>query len=298
MNNIMTKESINEFSVVGVLNEMKLIEGTSNKSNDQYVGLDIQIKVDQPIGDKVEENVIPVKLFSSRHKKDGNLNANYDRIKGYADKLQSLGSVDNPKDASRVNVVAKIAENAFAGKDGRIINTWQLSTNFINDARNSDEEGATFVVTGVVVKKLQELDREGNETGRLIVKLDIIGYNGTSNVIDFYASGSAADHIDRNWEQGDTVKAAGVIAMTKKVIKIEEEMGFGEALVKERTESRRELIITKGSQAGLSEDESYDSDDIKVSLDKRKAYLTSLEENAKNKSSAAPAKKSSDGFGF
>jgi hypothetical protein len=302
MLDIMKRESINEFIINGVLNEIDVKEGTSPKTNDGWISCEAAIRVDQEINGKVEENIIPIKLFSNRHKKDSSgkpsneLNVNYDRIKEYGEKLIALGSVEPGEEgkASRVSVTASIRENSFAGRDGRIVNTWQLSTNFINSMKNSDDEEATFLVTGVVVKKIHETDREGEETGRLIVKLCIVGWNGSANVIDFIAEGSAADHIDRNWEQGDTIKAAGVIAMTKKTVKTTEDVGFGEPIVHTRTETRRELIIKSGSGAGLSEDESYDSDDIKVALDKRKAYLTSLE-NAPKATSVA---KKNDGFGF
>lgn len=290
-----TKESLNEFSVIGILNEIKINEGTSKKTNDQWVSCEASVRVDQDINGKTEENIVPVKLFASRHKKDGGLNANFDRIKEYGEKLISLGSVEPGQEdkASKISITASIRENSFAGRDGRTINSWQLSTNFINNQRRDDEEGATFVVTGVVVKKVPELDREGNETGRLLIKLCVISWGGTANVIDFYAEGSAADHIDRNWEQGDTVKAAGVIAMTNRIVKTQEDVGFGEPIVHTRTESRRELIITSGSNSGLSEDESYDADDIKVALDKRKAYLASLEQKP-----AQTPKKDSSSFGF
>lgn len=290
MLNIKKNESINEFTIVGVLNEIKVSEGTSNKTNDQYIGIDAQIRVDQEIDGNQEENIIPVKLFSSRHKKDGGLNSNYDRLKGYAEKLQSIGSVDDPSKASRVSLTAKISENSFAGRDGRVVTDWQLSTNFLNNAKGDEDETARFVVTGVVGKKFQELDREGNETGRLVVRLAVIGYNGKANIIDFYASGSKADHIDRYWEQGDTVKAAGIIAVTKKVVHKEEEMGFGDPIVNEYTVPRKELIITKGSRAGLDESESYDADEVKTSIDERNAYIESLKEGAKKSTSAASTK--------
>lgn len=294
MLDVMKNESINEFKIVGILNEIEIKEGTSKKTNDQWISCEASVRVDQDINGRTEENIVPVKLFASRHKKDGGNNANFDRIKEYGEKLIALGSVEPGQEdkASKVTITASIKENSFAGRDGRIVNSWQLSSNFINSQRRDDEEGATFLVTGVVMKKIPETDRSGEETGRLLVKLCLIGWGGTANVIDFYAEGSAADHIDRNWEQGDTVKAAGVIAMTSRTVKVEEEVGFGEPIVHTRTESRRELIITSGSGAGLSEDKSYDADDIKVSLEKRKAYLASLEEQKPT------PKKSNDSFGF
>lgn len=302
MLDIKKKESTNEFVICGVLNSIKISEGTSSKKNDDYIAADIEVRVDQTVNGNVEESIVPIKLSSMRHKADKSLNSNYDRIKSYGDKLIALTSVDPGEEdrASMVNITASIKENSFASRTGNIINDWQLSTNFINDKKRNDKEEATFILTGVVVNNLadaREVDSEGNETGRLNVKLCVVGWNGQANVIDFVAEGSAAEHIERNWEQGDTVRAAGYIVVNQKVVKSGggEDFGFGE-MKREHTVPKRELLITAGSGAGLSEDESYDSGDIKVALDERLVYLESLKNKGKDKEEKPS--KNNGGFGF
>lgn len=299
MLDIMKTQSVNEFNIIGTLNEIEITEGTSQKTGDGYISCNISVRVDQDINGVTEENIIPIKLFSNRHKKGSKeLNNNYDRIKKYGETLTSLGAVEEGKEnlASKVSIQAQIAENIFAGRDGRVVNTWQLSSNFINNWRAQDTEGATFEVTGVVAKKIPETDKEGNETGRLIVKMCLVGWGGTANVLDFYASGNSATYIDRNWNEGDTVRAAGAVSITKKVVEREanDEYGFGEPVKKYNTISKRELIILAGSRSGLDEDESYDADDIKIALDKRKAKIAEVENGVK-KTANKPA---NDGFGF
>lgn len=298
MLNIKKDESVNEFNIVGILNEMDVKEGTSSKTNDDWISIKMDIRLDQEYDGRVEENIIPVKLFSSKHKKGTKeINNNYERFKKYADTLISLGACDEGKEnmASKLSIQAKIKENSFAAQDGRFVENWELSTNFANSQKPQDKEGSSFIVTGTIVGMNKELDKDGNETGRLKIKLCLVGYNGAANVIDFVASGSPANYIENNWNEGDTVKAAGIIRSTQEVVSKEEEVGFGEPIVKNYTRTTRELVITSGSRGGLDDDSSYDADDIRTALNERKARKEEAIANA-SKSSSAPANKG--GFGF
>lgn len=299
MKDIKKHESRNEFVICGTLNTIKITEGTSNKKNDDFVAADIEIRVDQNVNGTMEESIVPIKLFSMRHKTDKSLNANYDRIKSYGDRLIPLTICDPGEEdkASQVRIEAAISENSFKTRDDRIVNAWQLTTNFVNDKKRNDKEEASFIVTGVVVNDLgsaREMDSDGNETGRLIVKLCLVGWGGRANVVEFVAEGSAAEHIERNWAQGDTVTAAGFVVISQKTVSSTEDFGFGD-MKHDHTVSKRELLITAGSGAGLSEDESYDASDIKVALDERLAYLNSLTVKAKEEK---PSPKKDNGFGF
>lgn len=297
MLNVNKDQSKNIFQINGVINDMDVKEGVSPKSNDQYISCEISVRVDQEIDGEMKENIIPIQLFSMRHKKsDGSLNKNYDRIKEYYEKYVSLEAVEPGKEhlASKVSIQAQLGENTFTGRDGREVRSWRLSTNFINDMKPSEKEEASFVVTGVVLSKTPEVDKEENETGRLIVQMCLIDFRGQANVVDFIAAGGPATHIDQNWEIGDTVKAGGIVSMTNKVVYVEEEMGFGESIKRPRTESRRELIITKGSQAGLDEDYSYDGDDIRKILAERRANLDA----AKNITKKPATQSSQNPFDF
>lgn len=297
MLDIKNHKSDNYFNVTGILNNIDVKKATSPKTKDDYISLELEVRVDQAIDGTVTENIIPIGLFANRHKKENGkpgqeLNMLYDKYVEYANNLVSLGSADENHPASKVTLSTEIRENNFMGKNGKRVDSWKLSTNFINEARASDEESARFKITGVLVGKNPEVDKEGNETGRILLKICIVGYGGKANVIDFVATGAVAEHIDRNWEKGDTIKAAGLIAMTNKIIDIEENLGIGETQIRHQTVSRRELIITGCSEGCLDDSEAYDADDIKVALDARKAYLATLETQTQK---SAPK---NDGFGF
>lgn len=291
-------ESDNYFNIIGTLNEIEVKEGTSAAKNDQWISCTLQVRVDQEIDGKTTENIIPVNLYAMRHKSNSTeLNTNYDRIVDYKENLISLGSCEKGKEnfASKVAITASIRENTFYTKTGEEVNDWRLSTNFVNNWRASDEEGARFQVTGVVVKKFRETNRDGDETGRLIIKLCLIGYAGKANVIEFCAYGTKADYIDQHWNKGDTIKCAGFITMTNKIVETKEDTGFGDPIITRRTETRRELVIDRGSGEGLDEGHSYDADDIRVALDERKAELVKAQAAAKEKK---PVKASNIDLGF
>lgn len=290
MLDITKKKSTNKFNIVGVINEIKSKEDT-NKNGEAYVRCEIDVKVNQVIDGEKVISIFPVSLSANRYKKGTkDLNSNYDRIKEYANTLTSLGA-ENGKEASYVAIEAEIKENAFVSSTtGKLIDGWQLTTNFVNSPREREDK-AEFLITGVVIKKIPEINKEGDETGRLIVKICVVGYGGMANVIDFIAEGSKADYISNNWEIGDTVKAFGRMIFSTTTEWVEEEVGFGDPIKTPKTKVKKELLITSGSPGCLSDNESYDSDDIKVILEKRKAYLESLESPSK-----APEKKKDLGF--
>ena len=231
-------------------------------------------------------------------KSDKTVNPNYARILGYRDSFTSLSAAETPAQASKVTIgLANITENKWIDQTTKELRTgFRINSNFINKARDTDEEKATFEVSGVVGKLQPEYDKNGDETGRLIVKFIVVQFGGKVDIIDFIAADTAKAHIETNWKEGDTVKVVGVINMTQKTVTWMEPQGFGPDIPRQRTESSRELIIIGGSAGGLEDALSYDADDIKVALAERQKAIEELKNKSANKPAAAPA--SSSGFGF
>lgn len=282
----------------GILNELEIVEGVSQKGK-AYVRGTASIRVDQEVNGKLEEEIIPFKLFAMKDKSDGSgENSNYKKILGYRDQFISLAAAEDEKDASRVTIPnAKLEENAwFDPKTGVVRSTYQMTTNFINKAKDGDQEKATFELSGVVGKMYPETDREGNETGRTIVDFIVITWGSKANKIQLIAEGSAADFINTHWEIQDTVRVTGRINMTHKIDTWKEEQGFGEPIVRTRTVSKKELLITGGSPSGLGEDQSYDADSIKQLVSARNEEHKKLAE-APSTTKASTKNKPVD-FGF
>ncbi len=289
-------QSVNNLIISGLLTEMD-IQQKQTRDGRNYVSGTIKVRVDQEINGKKEENIIPISLFSMEKKSDKvSINPNYNRILGYKDSFTSLAAAEKPENASRITVAANIGENMWVDAQTKELRSnFRISSNFINKARETDEEKASFELSGVVGKITPEFDKDGNETGRIIVKFIIVQFGGKTDIIDLIAADTAKAHIETNWSEGDTVKAVGVINMKQKTVTWTESQGFGEPVKRTRTESSRELIITGGSAGGLEDMFSYDADDIKAALNERQKRIEELK-NGANKPAPAPA--STPNFGF
>lgn len=289
-------QSTNTVTITGVLSELEIEEKTTADGRD-YVQGRATVKVDQEISGKMVENEIPVRMFSMRKKKDGTDNSVYKGIVKMAEDFTSLAAAENPSLASKVSITSgQIQESNWLDKQtGAPRSGFQISSNFMRKANTDDEQTATFELSGVIGNISEEIDKDGEETGRLLVKFIVIGYLGRADVVTLIAENPVAvNHIRSNWEKGDTVSLTGMINMTYKVVHWEEEQGFGAPVKRSRTESRRELIITGGSPCGLDEELSYDSDSIKLALEDRTSRINALSEK---KPVQKVASKSTD-FGF
>lgn len=242
-------------------------------------------------------------MYSKKFKKDGNPNQVYERILGYRDQFTSAAVVEDISQASRVVFAGnncQITENMWVPKGSNsVASSFRISSNFINPARQTAEsqDQARFEFSGVVLNKRPELDKEEQETGRLLIDMGIIGWQGRIDVVTLVATDTKRTHVEANWEKGDTVTAIGIINMTQEIQKWKEEVGFGEPIERQRTISKRELLLTAGSACGNEDALSYDAGDVKVALAERKARQDKLIEDSKN-SAPKPAAKTSNDFGF
>ena len=142
-----------------------------------------------------------------------------------------------------------------------------------------------------------EVDREGDTTGRLVIKGGIVQYNGKLDVVEFIVEApDTVEYISRNWETNGTVTVKGRI----RVLSQEEEVqssGWGEDVPETTTKFVRELIITTGDDECKEEDFAYDPVEIKKAFNDRKAAIEQMQINARNsttvKSSANAAEASS-----
>lgn len=298
MLNINQTESTNNVVIAGVLKELEVEEKSTADKRD-YVSCKAIIKVDQEIGGTMYENEIPVRMFSMKLKKDGSPSKIYKSIVEYRDKFTSLGACpeDQPELASKVMITSgSLEENIWVGSDGTPRSSFQISTNFMNSPRGEFKQGATFELSGVVLGKTREVNSNDEETGRLKVKFGIVRYGGRVDVLDLIAvNENAVNFIEANWEEGDTVNLNGAVSINQSTKTWYEEQGFGEPIMRTKTETRRELIILGGSPSGLEEDYSYDADAIKKGLADRQTRVDEMKNKASGSKSHAPK---NNGFGF
>lgn len=285
MLNIKETASTNKIDIVGILKELQLEEKTTTDGKEIVVGK-ATIKVDQEINGQLAECEIPVEMYATKLTKDGKESKLYPIVLNYK-KLTSLAACpeDQPQLASKITITgADLSENVwFDTQSNQPRSSYKIRSNFLNNYNGSMEDFkpcAKFELSGVILETSPETNKEGEETGRLKVTMAIVGYNGKVDIIPLIAaSPTAVNFINSNWNQGETVKVAGRVNISHRVERWEEAQGFGEPIVREKTVSCREFIITSGSEAGMDEDHSYDSDDIKAGLQDRKQRI----EDSKNR---------------
>lgn len=294
MKDIMT-QGTNKVNILGKLLNVNIREG-KNKDGKNYNSGTMIVRVNQTYFGNEEQSEIAVSFYATALTNKGTVNPAYENIQ----KLRDFKTVQNvgidEADTIRISG-ASISENMFVAKNSnQLIDTWNLRASFFNLATGN--ETATFSVDVYVMDKREEVDKEGVETGRLIVRGGIVQYNGVLDIVDFIAeSPEVIDHVSRNWDVDTTVNIRGrVRAVTKEENRSRiNESSWGESIPDEpTTKTIRELIITTGSEGELEEEQSYDPAQIKKAFSERKARIEQLRLDAQSSATkaAAPAKKS------
>jgi hypothetical protein len=166
----------------------------------------------------------------------------------------------------------------------------QVRAIFVNEINKADmKPGARFKVTMVIGEKSYEI-KDGEETGRLIIKGVIPQWGGKVDVIPFFAYNEGViDAVSNYWNEGDTVKATGKLNFTSETKEVEVKVDFGEPSVETRTYSISELVITGGSSTPLEGEFAINYDDVKTALEERKARLAESKDKAANRGTAGKA---------
>ena len=270
----------------------KLLDATINKGKlsdgRNYERVNLNLRVTQTYNNREETSEIPVSMFAAEYTNTGKLNPGWKSIQD----LKDMKTVQNNglADADTIRLTgASIRENAFVTKQGALVDGWQLSSSLVNATNMSDV--ASFSIDIFIMDMKPEEDRDGDPTGRLIIKGGIVQYGGKLDVIEFIVEKPEhVDYIERNWNPNDTVTVKGRIRVTS----VEEkasgaDSSWGEDIPETTTRFVRELIITKGDDEGKEEEFAYDPMEIKKGFNVRKANLEQLQIDAKNKTTQSAA---------
>lgn len=279
----------NKVNIVGLLSENNIEQ--REKDGRKYVTGNIKIQI-------TPDNIIPINIFAFENTKAGTKNPSYTQIMNIYDKGISLAACGGDvTKASKIRAnTCRFEENMFASRfNGNIVSSTRITGSFFNIGASEDPKAAFNC--GIFIKAIKdEVDNEGEETGRLLIEGVLEQYNRW-DVMTFIAENKqAVDYIHSNWEKGDTVSVSGKIVSrtVTQTVTSGDEGGFGEPEEETRTYHRIEYIITSGSEP--KEDEfAYDKNKVKEGLADRERRKAELTEGAKK-----PAAKNTadDDFGF
>lgn len=292
------KQAQNTITVVGKLLDVVTGEGQLSDGR-HYERATLTIRTTQTYGGREETSEIPVSLFATQYTSTGKQNPAWASMQA----IKTLKTAQNVgiDDADTVRVSSgNLQENNFVSRNGQLINGWQIRSSFISGSKVADV--ASFICDIFIMDMHDEVDRNGEPTGRLVVKGGLVQYGGKLDVIEFIVEDpNAVDFISRNWEINQTVTVKGRIRVTSTEEKSSgNDASWGEDIPETTTRFVRELIITKGDDEGKEEELAYNPADIKNAFNVRKANIEQLQIDAKNggKKAAAPAKSTSNKYSW
>lgn len=271
----------NKINLVGKLMDVNAGSGTLSDGR-PYQRATITVRVTQTYGGREETSDVQVGMFATQYTSTGKVNPAWKSLED----LKLLRTAQNVgvDAASHVRVTGTtLQENNFVSRSGQLINGWQIRGSFISEVKASDI--ASFVTDIFIMDMHDEVDNEGDTTGRLVIKGGIVQYGGKLDVVEFIVeSPDAVEHISRNWEVNSTVTVKGRIRVTSQEETVAAS-SWGEDIPETTTRFVRELVIMTGDDEPKEEDFSYDPVEIKKAFNDRKAYIEQLQINARQ---AAP----------
>ena len=294
MRDIHQIQAKNEVTIVGKLISVTPRSGKTS-AGVPYESVNMLVRVDQNIEGKQQVNEIPISIFASQYTGTGKQNPLFDNVQ----RVKEMKTVQNVGlDAADTIRLTKgsVQENYYIAKNGQFYDGWQLRGAFAANGGENPTQIASFNVEIVIMDMLDEVTRDGDTTGRLIVKGGIVQYNGKLDVVEFIVEApDKVDYLQRNWEINNTVRVSGRIRVVSEETQAPTKTSsWGEVLPEETTRIKRELIITGGADEPFEDEFAYDPMDIKKAFAERKALIEQKQIEAKqtaNKPAADPKKK-------
>ena len=271
------RQSTLKANVEGMVSEIALEKGKSkNDPAIDNISGTITIKTD-------ETNFIRFMVNVNAKTKNGEDNKTYPGIETIMNEYKSIAQY-GAEEADKVRVRGDI--NLFRGQDGR--DQVGYKSNFFSRLRDGQEfePKAEFEVETYISSIVPEMDKDGDETGRVLVKGWSVTYQGVEP-ITMVAPKEIANDVENTFEVGQTALFFGDI-INSRVEKITEiPVAIGKPKQKVETSYKNELIITGASQPyeeGITTEVPYPADSIKLAIQERENRIA----EAANRSEKPP----------
>lgn len=290
------REAINVAPIEGYVSDIR-IEDTKINGKDAISGeVDVLTSSD---------SIHTINVFSFKLNKEGKESGLY---KGFDTIRREYKSIEQhgKELADKVRIEqAKIGKNEYVGQDGEFKSYPRLTANFINRIKDNDvfEPKAKFTLE-MVVASMAEEKRNGEETGRLILKGYVPGYQETNDDIRkifpfdvVVAESHSVNYVQNTYERGNTVTIFGEIINQTIVTKKEVDVGFGAPQEQVNRREVREFVVTGGTPPYDEDDKNaYSLDMIKTALKNREIAIEKKKDEKKAKTNNQNGN-SNGGFG-
>lgn len=300
------KQAKNEIFIEGILVESDIKTGASKGENKPYIRGEIKILVNQVIDGQTIESIIPVRMFSMKYKANKESNPAYEAIERVKDSFTSAAAAGGIDGADCVRITrGSVNENIFVPKGSdKEVSFPEIQANFISKVSRATFNPLTRFTVNVAINSIKEEVKHEEATGALVVKTGIPQYGDKLDLVDFKVyKENAKNHIEKHWKKGDTVNIQGYINFSAKTEYVEEESGFGDAILIPKTTTVRELVITSGSSEPFDDERAYSKEELNTAMDERIGRITEKKAEAKlaasaSSSNTANGKNKADSSGF
>lgn len=282
--------------VLGILSEKKLEEVTVDGK--KIIRGDLVIQT----GDI---NFITFSVYVSEKKNDGNENPAYKGMKTIMEEYKSVATAGREA-ATKVFVSEKSGQfrpNSYVGRDKQVSVSARFQSMFFNEYKGSLEDFepyAKFEIEMVIASMVPETDKEGEETGRVVVKGWMPTYSGIEPVT-LVATDETAGALLDDYAPNNTVKFFGDIVNSRAVIDETIPVKIGKPKVRKKTIYKNEMIITGASEPyGEDSDfptpEPYDLEAVRKAITDREMKLDEEVKKAKEAEGKVNAPKARTGL--
>lgn len=279
------KETTNNVFVVGTLVKKDFeVKEIDIKENGNVVGKDYAISGSLILRTN-EGSEHEINYFSRQHKKDGGENNIFKALQTVSEEYKSLEH--HPEDADVVRIGAgQFRINDYKGQDGEVKSYVQINANFANRLSAEEVEQtpqeSKFEVEGVVETIKPEVIKD-NETGNLIVVVNVIGYESTITPVKLTVMKDMAEAFTgAGFFESGYAKFWGKSVNTKETETVVEKAGFGQDNVRVVTKTISRLEVTGGSPLGMPSDNEIKDDEYEQAKSKRKLKLEEIKKKERN----------------
>lgn len=284
------------YNNVAVCGKLLSLSSTAGKTTDgrPWEKATAVVRVNQTFDGNTETSEIILPFMAMQYTREGKVSATYENIQRL--KKMKTAQNDGIEEASVISVsksssgrpCGRISENFFMTKSGRFVDDWQLDCQFASLVTGKTVEQAGVEVDAFILNMTDEMNKDEELTGRLIIKAGIVGYGEKLSVINFIVEApDKVDFIRNNWAVNDTVRITARVRSTRvETTETKPVSSWGETITNTVIRTVRELIVTGGSNAPYEEEFAYDPVEIKKGFNVRKAQI-----EQRQNASPAPAKK-------
>lgn len=264
----------NEVQVTGILTEKELNE-SMDKNNQPVIKGTVTIKTS-------DLNFVKINVYASKYTKDKRENPAFTGLQTVINEYKSVAEVGT-EEATRLSVrKGQLQFRTFAGRDGNIVNAMQYSSNYFNREKNDEEPKAQINFEGYIAALTNEVDKEGEETGRLKIKCYVPLYSGIETMY-VVVPAELADACESELEVGQTAEffadIVSIVDIKKKTIQLT--IGGTKTFTEKRIVN--ELVLTGAVKYEEDDQKSYDRELIKKGLTERELLIEELKKQDKEK---------------